>query len=218
MMVRVYYHIYAVDGVESIIDEQLSLLQKNFNFNFNLNVGIACTGENKNISNVIKTLNKNITNYTIRDVRIKASEFTTLDSMLDDINLIKNNDFIFYFHTKGASKMYDSNYNCIEDWRKLMMYFNVERVKDVFNIFSRTQYNTFGCLLDSLPSGQFYSGNFWWAKGEYIKTLNLENVKRSRFNAELQFIQKGENWKPYSIYNSNINHYTEPFPKEKYKI
>ena len=35
-MVRVYYHIYAVEGVEEIIDEQLSLIEKNFKSNDNL--------------------------------------------------------------------------------------------------------------------------------------------------------------------------------------
>ena len=30
-MVRIYYHIYSIDGVESIIDEQLSLMEKHFN-------------------------------------------------------------------------------------------------------------------------------------------------------------------------------------------
>jgi hypothetical protein len=72
--------------------------------------------------------------------------------------------------------------------------------------------------LDSIPLCEFYSGNFWWAKADYIKTINLENVKRNRFNAELQFIQLGNNWKPYSIFNSKVNHYMETFPKEKYRI
>jgi hypothetical protein len=31
-MVHIYYHIYAIDGVEEIIDEQLSLIEKHFDF------------------------------------------------------------------------------------------------------------------------------------------------------------------------------------------
>ena len=30
-MVHIYYHIYAIDGVESIIEEQLSLIKKHIN-------------------------------------------------------------------------------------------------------------------------------------------------------------------------------------------
>jgi len=31
-MVRVYYHIYSIEGVESIINEQPSSIEKHFNF------------------------------------------------------------------------------------------------------------------------------------------------------------------------------------------
>ena len=219
-MIRIYYHIYAVDGVESIMDEQLSLLERHFDFPYLLNIGISVSGDNKNISNVFKKLNEYTNNYTVRDVRVNASEFPTLDSILDDIDIIKNDDYIFYFHTKGASKLSDKTYKNIEDWRKLMMYFNVERIKDVFNVFTKTDYNTFGCLFHNDPifGLKIYSGNFWWAKGSYIKTLNLDEVKRSRTNAEFRFIQMGNEWKPYTIYDSNVNHYLEPYSQHKYRL
>ena len=213
-MVHVYYHIYAIDGVESIVSEQLDLLKSKFNFEYNLNIGISIAGKNISTKKVLSLLDKT----KIRDVRADGHEFVTLELIESDIPKVNDSDYIFYFHTKGASKLKDANYENIEDWRNVMMYFNVEKVTDVFAIFERTKYNTFGCLLDSIPLGEFYSGNFWCAKADYIKTINLENVKRNRFNAELQFIQLGNNWKPYSIFNSKVNHYMERFPKEKYKL
>jgi hypothetical protein len=219
-MVRVYYHIYAIEGVEQIIEEQLSLIQKNFDFAYKLNIGICCSKENQNISKVFNILNGFGINYLLRDVRVGGNEFVTLDTMISDRNQLSEKDFVFYLHTKGASKFKDSAYNNIVDWRNLMMYFNVEKVKNVFSIFERTTYNTYGCLLRQVGSFKtFYDGNFWWAKGDYIKSLNLDEIRTSnRFNAETNFIQNGENWKPYSIHSSNINHYLEPYPIEKYKI
>ncbi len=219
-MVRVYYHIYAIDDVESIIDEQISSMLTNFDFRYKLNIGISCNKENQNISKIFKTLNKFGIDYLIRDVRIAGNEFVTLDSIIDDMNEISESDYILYLHTKGASKFKDVAYKNVEDWRNLMMYFNVEKVKNVFSIFERTTYNTYGCLLRNVGSFKtFYDGNFWWARGKYIKTLNIKDIKTSnRFNAETNFIQNGENWKPYSIYNTNINHYLEPYPAEKYKL
>jgi hypothetical protein len=213
-MVHIYYHIYVIDGVESIVSEQIELLKSKFNFEYNLNIGISIAGKNISTKKVLSLLDKT----KIRDVRAEGHEFITLELLESDSSKFNDSDYVFYFHTKGASKLNDSNYENIEDWRNLMMYFNVEKVNDVFAIFERTKYNTFGCLLDSIPLCQFYSGNFWWAKADYIKTINLENVKRNRFNAELQFIQLGNNWKPYSIFNSKVNHYMETFPKEKYRI
>ena len=55
-MVYVYYHIYAIDGVESIIDEQLSLIESNFSFPFILNIGISIPTENISNLNLLKKI------------------------------------------------------------------------------------------------------------------------------------------------------------------
>ena len=87
-MVRIYYHIYAVEGVDTIIDEQLSLIEKNFNFPFVLNVGISIGSDNYPTSNIIdKFYNYNKPNYHIRDVRVKGHEFTTLELIEKDKEL-----------------------------------------------------------------------------------------------------------------------------------
>lgn len=217
-MVRVYYHIYAVDGVDSIIDEQIALIEKHFDFPFILNIGINVNKENQKLSNIVeKFFNYNKPNYKIRDIRIGIPEFTTLDLILDDLSLIEDSDKIFYLHTKGASKINAYNYQNIVDWRNLLMYFNVERVHDIFEAF-KTEYNTFGCLFKDFGNLKIYDGNFWWAKGEYIKTLNLDFIKKNKSNAEMKFIQMGQNWKPYTFYNSNVEHYHTPYSKEKYKL
>ena len=52
-MVYVYYHIYATEGVDSIIDEQISLIEKHFNFPYILNVGISIGNENQSTSSII---------------------------------------------------------------------------------------------------------------------------------------------------------------------
>jgi hypothetical protein len=54
-------------------------------------------------------------------------------------------------------------------------------------------------------------------RGDYVKTIKIENVKRNRFNAETDYIQNGLNWKPYSPYNSEgTNHYQTLFKREEY--
>ena len=48
-MVHIYYHIYVIDGFESIVDEQISLIEKSFDFAYNLNIGISIADDNKSI-------------------------------------------------------------------------------------------------------------------------------------------------------------------------
>jgi hypothetical protein len=221
-MVHVYYHIYAIEGVESIIDEQLSLIEKYFDFPYKLNVGISIADENISSKTIIeKFYGLNKPNYKIRDIRCKGNEFVTLDLIEEDKNIFGNSDYIFYFHTKGASKINHSFYHYILDWRNLLHFFNIEKVKNIFKIFEKTNFNTYGInLLNKIYNGlptQMYGGNFWWAKADYIKTIDAKKPdKFIRVDAEINFIQNGNDWNPFNAFNSNVNHYYEPFPKEKY--
>jgi hypothetical protein len=99
-----------------------------------------------------------------------------------------------------------------------MNYFNIELNKKVFNVFDKTEYNTYGTLYGQAGPWKLYSCNFWWMKASYAKTINLDVVKRSnRYAAEHSFIQMGKNWKPYSSYNrEGENHYEILFKREEY--
>ena len=212
-MVHIYYHIYAVDGVEKIIDEQLSLIQENFDFPYILNVGISIPNENQSIENILKRFSK------IRDVRANGNEFTTIDLIEKDKEKFNDSDYILYIHTKGASKLKQDNYKDIETWRHIMNYFNIEKVKNVFKLFEKSDYNTYGILYANPNNGGFYSGNFWWMTSKYAKTIDTKDVsKNNRYNAEGNYIQKGIDWKPYSAYDiDNIgNHYLLNFKRNEY--
>jgi len=207
-MVHVYYHIYAIDGVESIIDEQLDLIKKYFDFPYILNVGISIADDNTSIEYIINKFEK------IRDVRAKGNEFVTLDLIEKDRDKFGDSDYILYLHTKGASKQDNQN---VISWRHVMNYFNIEKCKNVFKIFEKTSYNTYGVLLGAAGDWKMYYGNFWWMKASYAKTINLDSVKkRNRFAAESCFIQMGKNWKPYSPYNVEQNPYLIQFKREEY--
>ena len=184
-MIHIYYHIYAIDGVESIIDEQLNLIKTHFDFPYILNVGISIADDNISIDYIINKFEK------IRDVRSKGNEFVTLDLIEKDKEKFGDSDYILYIHTKGASKQDNQN---VISWRHLMNYFNIEKVKNVFKLFEKTDYNTYGVLLGTAGKWKLYSGNFWWAKSSYVKTIKLDGVRKNRFNAEVDYIQNGMDW------------------------
>jgi hypothetical protein len=221
-MVHIYYHIYSIEGVESIIDEQLKLIETHFDMPFILNVGISIADDNSPTESIIKRFyDYNKPNYKIRDVRSKAYEFVTLDLIEKDKETFGNTDYICYLHTKGASKQTEDKYPNVVSWRKLMEYFNIEKIKNVFKIFDTTEFNTYGILMDTLNDFHIiYSGNFWWMKGDYAKTINITNVEKNRLAAEFTFVQMGIDWKPYCAYNKdkseNRNIYEINFKREDY--
>lgn len=208
-MVHIYYHIYAIEGVEPIISEQLNLIKTHFDFPYKLNIGISIANENTSIVKILDLIDKS----DLRDVRAKGHEFVTLDLIEKDKELFGDSDYILYLHTKGASKQNDPKYQNIITWRHVMNYFNIEKVSNVFKLFERTEFNTYGILF----YGYFYSGNFWWMTGEYAKTIDLTTIKKNRFNAEIKYIQSGKNWKPYSPYDrDNVDNYSINFKRNEY--
>jgi hypothetical protein len=210
-MVHIYYHIYAIEGVDTIVKEQLDLIKDNFDFPYKLNIGISIANDNIPITNILNLFNVS----DLRDVRAKGNEFVTLELIEKDKEKFGDSDYILYLHTKGASKQDLEN---VTTWRHLMNYFNIERCKNVFKIFEKTSYNTHGVLLGTAGKWKLYSGNFWWAKASYLKTIDVNGVKRSRFNAELKYIQNGIDWKPYSSYNrEGENHYLINFNETGYR-
>jgi len=218
-MVHVYYHIYTISGVESIIDEQIELIQRHFDFPYKLNIGISIANENTPSKPILdKIYGYNKPNYKVRDIRCKGSEWVTLDLIEEDRNKFGDNDYILYIHTKGASKQNDAKYENIKSWRALMNYFNIEKVKSVFRIFEKSDFNTYGVLYGQYGSYRMYAGNFWWMKGNYAKTLDLTKAKKhSRFYAEHHFVCMGDGFNPYSPYNkSDVDYYEIKFNREDY--
>ena len=95
-----------------------------------------------------------------------------------------------------------------------MEYFNIEKWKDCIHKLHNEGYNTCGVNLQSEPK-LHYSGNFWWAKAEYINTLN-EVPYNSRWYCEMWLLDNNY-CNPCSLHNSGINHYGVCYSESEYK-
>lgn len=186
-MIRIYYHVYGVDNVDEIIDEQLASLNE-IKEPFKLTVGLSVSNELYDYNHLLDKINPEVIKYN-------ESEFLTLNLIQQDD--IEDDDYVFYFHTKGASKINTKLYEKESNWRKILNFYLITKYADFLKNLEK--HNTAGFQMETLDSGiDIYSGNFWWATGKYIKTINTDNVdKTNRYNAELNFIQNGENWNPY---------------------
>jgi hypothetical protein len=121
-----------------------------------------------------------------------------------------NNDCnILYLHTKGVS--YNVIPNQIMDWTNMMLYYNITKFES--NIKLLEKYDAIGCNFLEKPHKHF-SGNFWWAKSSYIRTINILNLKE-RHDPEWFILSNTDNY--YSSHDSNINHYQNEYPKYRMK-
>jgi hypothetical protein len=130
-MIHIYYHIYAIEGVEKIVDEQLGLIEKFIDSPYILNVGISIADDNSPTDKIIeKFYSYRKPNYRIRDIRSKGHELVTLDLIEKDREKFADTDYILYLHTKGASKQSDNRIENITSWRHLMNYYNIIKIPD----------------------------------------------------------------------------------------
>jgi hypothetical protein len=211
-MIRIYYHIYLIDDIESIINEQLTLIKKYINQPYSLTIGISISENNNSLDDIIKLIYEYNSRIIIGDTKLMGNEFVTLNLIERDKPLFNDNDYIFYLHTKGATKQTDSE---SIRWRNVMQLYNIQYIDNVFNVLNSSTFNTYGVLLETVinPTNIMYSGNFWWMTGEYAKTIDISKVDiTNRCNSELQYVQMGIDWKPYSEFIKNENN-NVPFSK-----
>lgn len=148
------------------------------------------------------------------------------------INLIKTfsesnpNTYILYLHTKGVS--FDPNNNKENDWIDLMLYFLVDENKNCINMLDNF-YDVVGCNYSKdiditiwykdnphiYPP--HYSGNFWWANSNYLRTLPLLSVdKPEKMSPEFWLFKNNPIF--YNLHSSNVLHYSICYPRNKYVL
>ena len=124
---------------------------------------INCIG-NKNNFKTLEYLNKEKIKILLNGIELNTFEISTQE-LLYDFSKKNHNYNILYLHTKGVGKEVNE---CIEDWVNYMSYFLINKWKTCINQLQLN--NTIGVDLRSEPT-LHYSGNFWWARADYISTL-----------------------------------------------
>lgn len=231
-MIYIYYHIYSVYNCFDIVKKQLDLLNKSIKENYELNIVVLSGTEQDKLSRddhskqIINWLNEN--GYNVKKFvnnNGNGNEWETLNCILEDKHKFNDDDFILYFHTKGVTHKLERPANADRDklhrfnyekftthWKKIMEYFLLEKCEDCLNVLKNTEYNTVGVFLNEpMWYCEVYAGNFFWIRGDYAKTINIDENevdKKIRSTAEFNFINFGLNWKPYSMFNIPYEQFT----------
>ena len=91
-------------------------------------------------------------------------ERPTLLHMLKSSFIDPPNTRYYYLHTKGLRHFGKPSEQNVIDWINLMLFWNITKWKHALDTLKT--YDTYGC--NSLRV--HYSGNFWWATSNYVKT------------------------------------------------
>ena len=110
------------------------------------------------------------------------------------------------------------------------LYFLVEQSNICISILDNN-YETIGCNyskdIDRTVDGwnrddphrypSHYSGNFWWANSNYLRTLPLLSVENPERMAPEFWLFKN-NHIFYNLHSSQVMHYSINYPKNKYVL
>lgn len=133
-------------------------------------------------------------------------------------------EYIMFFHTKGITHNDQPN----TDWRRYMEYFVIEQWQDCVQKLDEG-FDCCGVLWNCDAAGKFhphFSGAFYWAKTDFINTLDYNYLTSSnRYDGEF-WIGTNKKAKVYEFHNSHMNdavalftaksHYSLPYPRSQY--
>jgi len=183
----IFYHICTTNM--KIVEEQVGEIVNSGLYGVAEKIFYGC-----NCSNCDAILEKYMVNYhkfTPMPEAIlpndKTYENGTVNSMIEYARGSKETFYALYIHTKGTSNLSKAQ----QDWRRFMMYWLVTQYSLCIDILSRGFYTVGLSYTNSLGANpKHYSGNFFWADSEYLKTLNTITDMSNRYLAEHAILSK----------------------------
>jgi len=138
----------------------------------------------------------------------------------------KNEDFdVLYLHSKGVGPKDPRIIDNIADWVDYLIYFNVTHNgscrklltagADTVGVNLRYALNPPERVWKDREPRLHYSGNFWWAKSEYIRSISGE-ISDEYLGPEF-WIAYPETGRHICLWQSNVDHYWKRYPARIYK-
>eukprot|EP01038_Epipyxis_sp_PR26KG_P015962 gene15962-21661_t len=168
-----FYHIYSSYNVhEQIIREQIEHLKKTGAYDIISSIKYTVVGDHDYVINDKK--------FVHDEYMREGHEMQSLSKLYDYCK--KNeSDFVLYFHPKGSFSESGSKKSAENHLFRIMLD-NFVLHKDCYQALL-AGYDVCGARLSPLPF-LHYSGNFWWARCQYV--IKLINPKALYIGSELQ--------------------------------
>lgn len=173
--ILIYYHVFCNENTIHILRDQITKIV--YSGLYEAATSIQCfLSSNSNVRDteymneccallqsqgdkfIICQRNENDTTYERR----------TLESIP---STVASNVNVLYIHTKGITKKTKEEQDYVWNWRNAMEYHLIKNYVECVKYLEL--YDCVGCIwrVDPMPH---FSGNMWWARGEYLKTLPLK--------------------------------------------
>ena len=223
MNIRIFYHIGMLGNWESLVDRQMKRVKAAGLYDAStINIGFATDNyrdDSSQLSNILQNNNmtENINILSCSGHKLSTCEYHTIKSLKSFADSDNSNANIFYFHTKGLSHANLTSDLFVKDWVELLEYFCIDKWKNAVKALEFHDAYGVNYLLKSSWHETHFSGNFWWARSNYIKTLDINKLNlHDRLSAEMWIVANNHH-KAACPHSSHIDHYSTPYPKNLYQ-
>lgn len=103
--------------------------------------------------------------FVLEDTTESGTEWFCLQRMAD---FLEPDDKVLYLHSKGVTRVGQECYEHVQSWVDLMHYFLLSKYKECMECLEHCE--VVGVNMWIHPT--HFSGNFWYAQGRYIKSLD----------------------------------------------
>jgi len=232
--IKIFWHVNELAGWNNVMDQQWDLIEKSGLWDAASEINICMNGQPWTFVGWLQTKNINDPTGKLKMVNVNKDaalhEFPTLSYAQHVAKTDETPFYMCYIHLKGLLRWGDEN---VGDWRNFMNYFTIERWQDNVKALGEgaqvvgTNYNT-----EPWPH---FAGNFWWAKSDYVATLDPlhhpeDKLNRSytqfkqhptnphwRFDHEAWLHSKGPDYVELArSLEPGERHYRERYPRENY--
>jgi hypothetical protein len=167
----------------------------------------ACSGGHWGVTTALPALSLLQLRYPLRDAAACADP----------------GSLVAYMHDKGARDSAPSHLNYALrqwDWRRLHEYFLLEVPQGCLTALGEGRLDT--CGVDWLGDAEFrhghYSGNFWWARCDWVRSLPdpfVDRLKKNDYRAVEYWVTSAQG-RHFGCFNSDVNHHDFEFSRAIY--
>jgi len=230
---RVFYHVVNLPGWQDITHEQMELMASSglldqAQLYINMNYSIQDYAGFRYYWNTSPWADRIHWTYAPGD---RQEQETPTAILMQKTALATDQEFYaLYLHQKGITHTEEPRRSYTRDWRHLMNWVCIERWQDCVAALE-SGYDAAGPNWHPKPYPHF-SGNFHWAKASFLRRIRVLRMPRDvgyqhqvphetpwtqghRMDVEAWYGADG--CKGYNIYDSQIDHYWTPYPRELYR-
>jgi hypothetical protein len=171
-MIKFYLHVPELNNWQMVFAEMAECMYTSGLIEGADKIVLCMNGRKENMDPIVSILQQNSDKIEVCYVNANAGkwEWPSINKLKEDIDASETeDDYIGYAHLKGLSRP-DPTDKMASDWRHMLSYFIIEKWKDNIDLLSQG-YETSSINWTDAP-WPHYSGNFWWARSNYIRRLS----------------------------------------------